>query len=59
MSLSALLLAVWLILVGLVWLTWVTISVEFLGGFALVVGVVMILEGLSVFSYSLPSRKRD
>jgi hypothetical protein len=59
MSLSTLLLAIWLILVGLTWLTWVNISIKFLGGLALVTGIVFLLEGLSVFSYNLPARRRD
>lgn len=44
MALSTLLLAVWLILVGIVWLGWVTISIKFLGGWAAVTGIVMLVE---------------
>lgn len=45
MSLSQLLLAVWLILVGLVWLGWVTVSSKLLGGLALVTGILWLVEG--------------
>lgn len=45
MGLSTLLAAIWFILVGITWLGWVTISSQFLGGFALVVGIVWLVEG--------------
>lgn len=45
MSLGTILLAVWLILVGITWLTWVAITSAFLGGFALVTGIVLLVEG--------------
>lgn len=45
MSLSNLLLGVWLILVGITWLAWVTISTKFLGIWAFVTGIVILLEG--------------
>lgn len=44
MALSTLLLAVWLILVGLVWLTWAHFSTQFLGGWAVVTGLVFLIE---------------
>jgi hypothetical protein len=55
MSLSSLLLAIWLILVGLAWLGWVTISTRFLGGWALVTGIVWLLE--SWHPITLPVRR--
>lgn len=45
MSLSQLLLGIWLILVGLTWLTWVQISVQFLGGLAAITGLIWLIEG--------------
>lgn len=45
MSLSQLLLAVWLILLGITWLTWIAISTQFLGGLAFVTGIAWLLEG--------------
>lgn len=45
MNLSHLLLAVFLILLGITWLTWVAISQTFLGVFALVTGIVWLVEG--------------
>jgi len=59
MSLSTLLLAVWLFLVGLVWAVEVSISTDVLGWLAIITAVVFLLEGLSVFNYSLPARRRD
>jgi len=44
MSLSQLLLAVWLILVGMTWMGWVSISTTFLGVWAFVTGIVWLLE---------------
>jgi uncharacterized membrane protein HdeD (DUF308 family) len=44
MSLSTLLLAVFLILLGITWLGWVAISTTFLGVWALVTGIVWLLE---------------
>jgi uncharacterized membrane protein HdeD (DUF308 family) len=46
MSLSQLLLAVWLVLVGITWLAWVAISTQFLGIWALVTGIVWLVEGV-------------
>lgn len=44
MSLGSLALAIWLILVGLSWLGWVTISTKFLGGWAALTGLLLLLE---------------
>lgn len=49
MNLSGILLAVWLILVGITWLGWVAIGTMFLGGFALVTGIVWLVEGVHPF----------
>lgn len=46
MSLSTLLLGVWLILVGITWLAWVSISLTFLGVWAFVTGIVLLVEGV-------------
>lgn len=59
MSLSQLMLAVTLILIGVVWLGWVEVSGTVLGIFALITGVLIILEGLGTFNYALPRRRRD
>lgn len=45
MSLGHLLLCVWLILVGLAWAAIVTISGKFLGYWAIVTGIVLLVEG--------------
>lgn len=44
MSLGHLLLGLWFILVGITWLTWVTISSQFLGGLAAITGLIWLLE---------------
>lgn len=44
MSLSSLLLGVWLILVGATWLTRLSIDLKFLGLFAFITGIVWLLE---------------
>lgn len=44
MSLGSLLLGIWLILVGITWLTWATISLTFLGIWAFVTGIVWLVE---------------
>lgn len=60
MSLSQLLLAVLLILLGVSWLGWVAVSATVLGVIALVTGVLLILEGTSVFVWRTPVvRTRD
>lgn len=58
MSLAMLLLAVLLLFIGLTWLNFVAISLTVLGWLALISGVLFLLEGLSVWSYKLPARKR-
>jgi uncharacterized membrane protein len=45
MSLGNLLLGIWLILVGISWMAWVTISIKFLGIWAFVTGIVILVEG--------------
>lgn len=45
MSLSQLALAILLILVGITWLGWVAISVQFLGGLAAITGLLWLVEG--------------
>ena len=45
MNLSGLLLAVWLILVGITWLGWVVIDAKFLGIWAFVTGILWLVEG--------------
>lgn len=44
MSLSTLLLGILLILLGIVWLGWVVISTKFIGIWALVTGIVILVE---------------
>lgn len=46
MSLSSLLLAVWLILIGVSWLAWITIDAKLLGLLAFVTGIVFLVEGV-------------
>lgn len=46
MSLSNLLLGVWLILVGITWVTWVLVDVKFLGLWAFVTGIVILVESV-------------
>lgn len=46
MSLSTLLLGVWLILVGITWLGWVAITLTFLGLWAFVTGIVLLIESV-------------
>lgn len=44
MSLGSLLLGVWLILVGITWLGWIAISGPFLGGTAVITGIVWLTQ---------------
>jgi hypothetical protein len=44
MSISALLLSVWLILVGATWLGWIAVDGKFLGLWAFVTGIVWLVE---------------
>lgn len=46
MTLSTLLLGLWLILVGVTWIGWVPVSSLVLGAFALVTGVVILIDSL-------------
>jgi hypothetical protein len=46
LHLSHVLLALWLILIGLLWLTWITINMKLLGGLAVVTGVLVLIEGV-------------
>lgn len=58
MSLSQLLLAVWLILVGLTWVGWAALSADFLGVLAIITGIIFVLEGTAVWSYRLGGDRR-
>lgn len=44
MSLGTLLLSIWLILLGLTWIAAITVSTKFLGFWALVTGIVLLVE---------------
>lgn len=46
MSLGQLLLGLWLLLVGITWMTWVSISTQFLGGLAAVTGLIWLVESV-------------
>lgn len=46
MNLSTLLLGVWLILVGVSWLAWVTVDVKLLGLLGFITGIVVLVEGV-------------
>lgn len=48
MSIGQLLLGVWLILVGIDWAGWASFDSKFLGIFAVVTGIVVLLEGAGV-----------
>lgn len=54
MSLSSLLLGVWLILVGATWLTWIDVSAKFLGLFAFITGIVWLIEGFHPITLNRP-----
>ncbi len=54
MSLSSLLLAVWLILLGITWLAWVAISAKFLGIWAFVTGIVFLVEAVRPLNIPRP-----
>lgn len=45
MSVARLLLAVWLILVGVSWLAWVAIDSKLLGLLAFITGILWLIEG--------------
>jgi hypothetical protein len=44
MSISTILLAFWLILVGVSWLTWISIDPKFLGLLAFITGIIFLIE---------------
>lgn len=44
MNISTLLLAIWLILVGATWLTWISIDLKFLGLLGFIVGIVILVD---------------
>lgn len=44
MSISSILLALFLILVGVSWLTWVNIDIKFLGLLGFVTGILLLVE---------------
>lgn len=46
MSLSSLLLAIWLILVGVTWSAIYTVDTKFLGLFAILTGIIWLIEGV-------------
>lgn len=54
MSLSTLLLGVWLILVGLTWTAWAVISTKFLGVWAFVTGIVMLVKAWHLLNIPRP-----
>lgn len=54
MSLSSLLLGIWLILVGATWLTWLTVDAKFLGLWAFVTGIVWLIEGFHPLNIPRP-----
>ena len=57
MSLGYLLHAVWLVLLGLTWIGWIDLSAKFLGAFAILVGVVLLLELGGWWSYRIGDRR--
>lgn len=54
MSLSTLLLAIWLILVGITWLAWVSISIKLLGIWAFVTGIIFLVEAIRPITVPRP-----
>lgn len=48
MSVGSLLLALWLILVGVVWVGWISIDIKILGVLAFVTGIIWLVEGAGV-----------
>lgn len=54
MSISSLLLAVWLILVGVTWLTWVNIDIKFLGLLGFITGILILVEGVHPITVRKP-----
>lgn len=54
MSLSSLLLGLWLILVGATWLTWLSVDTKALGLFAFITGLVWLIEGFHPITITKP-----
>lgn len=54
MSISNLLLAVWLVLVGATWLTWLSIDAKALGLLAVITGIVMLVDYVHPISVRRP-----
>lgn len=44
MSIGSLFLAVWLILVGVSWLAWITVDVKFLGLLGFITGILFLVD---------------
>lgn len=44
MSISSILLGLWLILVGSTWLAWIDVSLKFLGLLAFITGILWLIE---------------
>lgn len=57
MSISILVLAVLLILLGLTWTGLVAVPLLILGIFAIVDGILFLLEGVGVYNFTLPGRR--
>lgn len=54
MSLSSILLAIWLLMVGATWLAWVSIDIRFLGLWAFVTGIVWLIESFRPITIPRP-----
>lgn len=54
MSLSSILLALWLILVGATWLTWITVATTTLGLLGFIVGIVILIDSIHPISFNRP-----
>lgn len=54
MSIASLLLAIWLILVGATWLTWLSIDSKALGLLAFITGVVWLIDGFRPLNIPRP-----
>lgn len=50
MSIGNLLLGIWLILVGAVWAFTIDLDIKIIGVFALVVGIVLLVEGTGIWN---------
>lgn len=49
MSVSGILLGIWLLLVGSSWLNWLTVDVKFLGLLAFITGILFLVESVHPF----------